>query len=75
MGILAAADGHELGGRNPVAPEKILGENLAALQARILRRGPDDGPARRVKLVDNARDQRRFGTDDRQVRLHLLRDR
>ncbi len=45
----------------------MLGENLRAFEPRGRLCGPDDLEAAPSKYVDNARDQRRFRTNDRQI--------
>jgi hypothetical protein len=60
-------DGQCLGGRNAGCPHDVLGELFRAFDARCCGARAEDRHACVSKLVCDAGDERRFGTDDDQV--------
>ena len=64
----------EIGRRHAELLHVFFGEYLAPLDSRKLFRGAEYPQALLLELVDDARDERRLGPDDRQVYLILLRE-
>ncbi len=60
----------ESGGRDADALHELLGVDLGSLQLRGLLSGSNNGAARRAEFVNDARDQRYFGTHDCKVGIH-----
>ncbi len=66
--------GGEAGGGDSTLREKALCENFAAFEARGVAVGSDDQFAFSAELIDDAVDQRSFGSDDGQIGADVFGD-
>ncbi len=60
-------------GRNAQLLHEALGMDFASLEGRVFSGRTDDRQASRAKLIDDAGDQRHFGSDDGQIRRRDVR--
>ncbi len=62
------------GGRYACSCKELFGEKFGAFQSRCGARRTDDVEAATSEMIHNTRDQRSFGTDDREIDLMRFGD-